>query len=53
MKTLMPLSAPVTVESAAARLTLSTRSGRRDLPRAASWAVAAQVTAADALPFFV
>ena len=44
-------TAPV-VESAGG-LTLSSRSGRTDLLRAASWAVAGQVTATDSLPFFV
>ena len=41
------------VEAAAGGLTLSTRSGRSDLLRAAAWAVAAQVSVADPLPFFV
>ena len=44
------------VEAAAGGLTLSTRStrsGRSDLLRAAAWAIAAQVRAAEALPFFV
>ena len=40
------------VEAAAGGLTLSTRSGRSDLLRAATWAVAAQVNTA-LLPFYV
>lgn len=41
------------VEAAAGGLTLSTRSGRSDLLRAAAWAVVAQVTAPEAPAFFV
>ncbi|MBC2934702.1 hypothetical protein [Nocardioides sp. zg-1228] len=41
------------VEAATGGLNLSTKSGRSDLLRAASWAVAAQVSATGTLPFFI